>query len=95
MAVKTNHPNQMEFFAVPSPCIGVCQSGPKGYCVGCYRSRDERLYWLKVDDAAKRTIIRACQRRKQAALRQRSSTEDDETKQGPQQQVLFPDQRDS
>ena len=69
MAVKASHPDQMEFFDVPSPCIGVCQSGPKGLCVGCYRTRDERLYWLKIDDAAKRTIIRACQRRKAQALR--------------------------
>ncbi|MEG3765617.1 DUF1289 domain-containing protein [Alteromonas sp. 14N.309.X.WAT.G.H12] len=95
MAVKTNHPDQMEFFDVPSPCIGVCQSGPKGYCLGCFRSRDERLYWLKIDDAAKRTIIRACQRRKQVALR-RQATESDETAGlAPQQHSLFPDQDDT
>ena len=59
---------QLEFFEIPSPCIGVCESGPRGFCKGCYRSRDERLYWLKVDDATKRKIISACVRRKNAVL---------------------------
>ena len=45
---------QLEFFEIPSPCVGVCESGPRGFSKGCYRSRDERLYWLKVDDATKR-----------------------------------------
>ncbi|MCW8091591.1 DUF1289 domain-containing protein [Alteromonas sp. ASW11-130] len=62
-------PSQLEFFEVPSPCIGVCQSGPRGFCLGCFRSREERLYWLKIDDATKRKIIAACHRRKKAAQR--------------------------
>jgi predicted Fe-S protein YdhL (DUF1289 family) len=59
---------QLEFFEIPSPCIGVCESGPRGYCKGCYRSREERLYWLKIDDGTRRKVIVACQRRKKAAL---------------------------
>ncbi|AXT39505.1 DUF1289 domain-containing protein [Alteromonas sp. BL110] len=59
---------QLEFFEIPSPCVGVCESGPRGFCKGCYRSRDERLYWLKVDDATKRKIISACVRRKKAVM---------------------------
>ncbi|NMH59179.1 DUF1289 domain-containing protein [Alteromonas ponticola] len=62
-------PSQLEFFDVPSPCIGVCQSGARGYCLGCFRSREERLYWLKIDDATKRKIIAACHRRKLSAQR--------------------------
>ena len=91
MAVKSHHPDQLEIFAVPSPCIGVCQSGPKGYCLGCFRSRDERLYWLKIDDAAKRTIIRACQRRKALAQRQNAEDGSLDNSSTPQQQSLFPD----
>ena len=91
MAVKANHPDQMEFFAVPSPCIGVCQSGPRGFCLGCYRSREERLYWLKIDDATKRTVIRACQRRKVAALRNASNHADETSSDTPEQQTLFPE----
>jgi predicted Fe-S protein YdhL (DUF1289 family) len=72
MADHYRQGQQLEFFDIPSPCIGVCESGPKGYCKGCFRSREERLYWLKVDDATRRKINTACQRRKRAAfIRQR------------------------
>ena len=26
---------QLEFFNVPSPCVGVCTVDDKGYCKGC------------------------------------------------------------
>lgn len=58
---------QLEFFDIPSPCIGVCQSGKTGYCLGCYRSRDERLYWHQLDAEVKRRIIKACNRRRRKA----------------------------
>lgn len=60
---------QLEFFDIPSPCIGVCQANNKGYCKGCFRSRDERLYWLKLTDVQKRDVIRLCQQRKARVLR--------------------------
>ena len=68
MTDQTPPAQQLEFFEIPSPCIGVCESGPRGYCKGCYRSREERLYWLKIDDGTRRKVIVACQRRKKAAL---------------------------
>ncbi|QCZ92796.1 DUF1289 domain-containing protein [Salinimonas iocasae] len=71
----SSQPAQLEFFEVPSPCIGVCQSGPRGYCKGCFRSRDERLYWLQVDAPTRRKIVAACYRRKQAALRKKRQAE--------------------
>ena len=49
---------QLEFFTIPSPCIGVCEANSKGYCKGCLRSREERLYWLKMNDAQKHQVIR-------------------------------------
>ena len=55
---------QLEFFDIPSPCVGVCEANSKGYCKGCLRSRDERLYWLKLSDAQKRGVIRLCQLRR-------------------------------
>ena len=92
MAVKVNHPDQMEIFAVPSPCIGVCQAGPKGYCLGCYRTRDERFHWLQINDAARRTVIKACQKRKAMALRQQQPEDGGQaTVEEPQQQSLFSD----
>ena len=62
---------QLSFFAVPSPCIGVCQSDARGYCLGCLRSRDERFNWMSYSELQKQDIIRLCnqrQRRKQFAL---------------------------
>ena len=74
---------QLEFFEIPSPCIGVCEAGPRGFCKGCYRSREERLYWLKIDDSTRRKIISACHRRKKAAeqrakYREESSSQENE-----------------
>lgn len=59
---------QLEFFDVPSPCIGVCQVNNKGYCKGCFRSRDERFGWLKLSSSHKREVIRLCQDRKRRVL---------------------------
>lgn len=63
---------QLEFFEIPSPCIGVCQAGPNGYCLGCFRSRDERLYWIQLEPDVKRKIVKACQRRKARARNTKS-----------------------
>ncbi|MDT0583285.1 MAG: DUF1289 domain-containing protein [Glaciecola sp.] len=78
---------QLEFFAIPSPCIGVCQSGPRGYCKGCFRSREERLHWLKIDDQTKRIIVKACNRRKQSWLKKQSASK--LVGASPEQQDLF------
>lgn len=37
--------DQLELFDIASPCIGVCQSNNRGYCLGCLRSREERFNW--------------------------------------------------
>ena len=55
---------QLEFFDIPSPCVGVCIANNRGYCKGCFRSRDERQYWLKLSDAQKREVVRLCAQRK-------------------------------
>lgn len=60
---------QLEFFSIPSPCIGVCEANNKGYCKGCLRSRDERLHWLEYSPEQKRDVIRLCQNRKAKVLK--------------------------
>lgn len=55
---------QLEFFDIPSPCIRVCEVNNRGYCKGCFRSREERLYWLKLNTTQKRQVLRLCQQRK-------------------------------
>jgi predicted Fe-S protein YdhL (DUF1289 family) len=58
---------QIEIFEITSPCIGVCQSGPKGFCVGCFRSRDERVHWINLEQDVQSKIIKACSQRKKRA----------------------------
>jgi uncharacterized protein len=54
---------QLAFFEIPSPCIGVCQSDSRGYCLGCHRSRDERFQWQQLTDPQKMEVIRLCRQR--------------------------------
>ena len=56
---------QLEFFDVPSPCIGVCQSNEKGLCLGCMRNREERLQWRTYHSDEKQKVIKRCQQRLQ------------------------------
>ncbi|MBU3004074.1 DUF1289 domain-containing protein [Paraglaciecola arctica] len=70
---------QIEIFEITSPCIGVCQSGPKGFCVGCFRSRDERVHWIKLEQDVQSKIIKACaarKRRAKAALKRKPAQSD-------------------
>jgi hypothetical protein len=55
---------QLEFFDVPSPCIGICQSDDKGHCLGCFRSREERQSWTRLNANDKQKVIKRCQQRK-------------------------------
>jgi len=55
---------QLEFFDVPSPCIGICQSDDKGYCMGCFRTREERQNWIDLTTDDKQKVIKRCQQRR-------------------------------
>ena len=59
---------QLEFFDVPSPCVGICQSDDKGHCLGCMRTRDERLSWSKFSNDDKQKVIKRCLQRKKRKL---------------------------
>ncbi len=56
-------PEQLEFFTIPSPCRGVCQSDARGYCIGCFRSRQERFDWIRMNDNQKKEVLRLCRQR--------------------------------
>ena len=55
---------QLEFFDVPSPCIGICQSNDKGQCLGCFRTRVERQTWINIDSDEKQKVVKRCIQRK-------------------------------
>lgn len=76
---------QLEFFPVPSPCRGICQSDERGYCRGCMRSRDERFNWQKMNDSQKQEVLRLCRQRMLRTLRAGRAEPDEE----PQQPSLF------
>ncbi|EEO07288.1 hypothetical protein VIF_001263 [Vibrio cholerae TM 11079-80] len=51
---------QLEFFNIVSPCIGVCSVDEKGYCKGCLRKREERFEWLSMTPAQQLHVIKLC-----------------------------------
>ena len=77
---------QPDFFPIPSPCIGVCEANAKGYCKGCLRSREERLYWLQMTDSQKHQVMHLLSLRK-AKIRNRKM-EKTETGEHPVQNLL-------
>ncbi len=54
---------QLEFFDVPSPCVGICSVDERGYCKGCMRKREERFNWQKYTPAEQLHVIKLCRQR--------------------------------
>ncbi|CBJ89942.1 conserved hypothetical protein [Xenorhabdus nematophila ATCC 19061] len=67
---------QLEFFVIPNPCQGICESDSRGFCRGCYRSREERFTWMKLSDSEKRKILRLCHQRYLRILKIKETIED-------------------
>ncbi|WP_445497691.1 DUF1289 domain-containing protein [Photorhabdus sp. SF281] len=76
---------QLEFFAIPSPCRGICQANERGFCLGCYRSREERFNWIKMSGGQKREVLRLCRQRYLRAVRAQNQTDEEL----PEQPSLF------
>ncbi|MGV7961425.1 DUF1289 domain-containing protein [Photorhabdus tasmaniensis] len=76
---------QLEFFAIPSPCRGICQTNERGFCLGCYRSREERFNWMKMSDGQKREVLRLCRQRYLRSVRAQNQTDEEL----PEQPSLF------
>lgn len=56
--------SQIELFSIDNPCVGVCQSGKGGYCIGCLRTREERQNWYQMSDTNHHRIIKLLMRRR-------------------------------
>ncbi|MGF1723699.1 DUF1289 domain-containing protein [Photobacterium nomapromontoriensis] len=83
---------QLDFFSIPSPCVGICQVNNRGYCKGCFRSREERFNWQQFSNAQKRHVIRLCRQRYLRVMRAKKNQQWEEIKQTgdePKQQELF------
>ncbi|KJY93355.1 Fe-S protein [Vibrio neptunius] len=80
---------QLEFFVVPSPCVGVCTVDEKGYCKGCMRKREERFNWLTFTPAEQLHIIKLCrQRYRRKILGAKVEQQADSDPQSPQQDLF-------
>jgi predicted Fe-S protein YdhL (DUF1289 family) len=42
---------------VLSPCIGICQLGDDGLCVGCLRSGDEIGRWMSMGEGEREHLM--------------------------------------
>lgn len=81
---------QLEIFSIDSPCKGVCQVNNRGYCRGCYRSREERHHWNQFSDAQKRHVNLLCQQRyKRFLQRKRAEQEAQQNKPNSQGELDF------
>ncbi|AUL95339.1 DUF1289 domain-containing protein [Vibrio vulnificus] len=80
---------QLEFFTVPSPCVGVCSVDDKGYCNGCMRKREERFNWLNMTPSEQLHVIKLCRQRYRRKLAQgKAPSSIKEEVQSPQQDLF-------
>lgn len=50
--------------APQSPCISICALDQNDVCEGCFRTGDEIVDWFTANDARKREILEASERRR-------------------------------
>jgi len=60
--------DQGEFFEIPNPCKKICVANNKGYCKGCFRSREERQNWYNFSEFQRHLVVQACENRKRRVL---------------------------
>ncbi|AWB68438.1 DUF1289 domain-containing protein [Saccharobesus litoralis] len=78
-----------EIADVKSPCIGLCQSGPRGYCKGCLRSREERYYWKHLNEKQKIKVLSLCEMRKKKLSSKQAKQQEAELMAEFKQQTQF------
>ncbi|MBX3701651.1 MAG: DUF1289 domain-containing protein [Dokdonella sp.] len=42
---------------IATPCIGICELGADGLCVGCRRTGAEIARWRELDDSERRRLM--------------------------------------
>ena len=51
---------------VRSPCVKVCEMDEAiGLCKGCFRTQDERDWWVAYTDAQQLEVLRRCEQRRE------------------------------
>jgi hypothetical protein len=49
---------------ITSPCIRECTLDNDDICVGCFRSRQEIINWLRMDSVSQQAALNRCEERK-------------------------------
>ena len=71
--------DQGELFQTPNPCRSICAVNNKGFCKGCFRSREERFHWNEFTEYQKHLVVQLCQvreKRVDAARRKKQLLEE-------------------
>ncbi len=56
-----------------NPCIDVCEfSGPKGWCLGCGRTREEAQKWKSLKPYARNILLKELEKRRSRLQAQQS-----------------------
>ncbi len=66
--------DQGQLFHTPNPCRSICTVNNKGFCKGCFRSREERFHWNEFTEYQKHLVVQLCQvreKRVEAARRKK------------------------
>ena len=42
---------------IPSPCVNICYLDDKDICQGCYRSSEEIIAWMRLDNDGRRQVL--------------------------------------
>ncbi len=52
--------DQGQLFHTPNPCRSICTVNNKGFCKGCFRSREERFHWNEFSEYQKHLVVQLC-----------------------------------
>lgn len=51
---------------VRSPCVKVCEIDPATqFCRGCFRTQEERDWWVAYDPVRQREVLQRCEQRRE------------------------------
>lgn len=84
--------DQGQLFHTPNPCRSICTVNNKGFCKGCFRSREERFHWNEFTEYQKHLVVQLChvrEKRIEAARRKKLLQEEQNTLQQKAQFDLF------
>ena len=53
---------------IVSPCVNICYLDDNDICQGCYRSGDEIITWMRLDEEGRKKVLANVRKRELASL---------------------------